>query len=93
MSDDRATIPIRVIPRAARTEVGGSRAGRVLVRVTAPPVEGKANKAVVAAIAESLGVPKGAVEIVRGAGSRDKTVRVREIAPGDPRLAAAMQGR
>lgn len=69
-------IDIRVQPRAPRDELAGERAGRALVRVTAPPVDGKANAAVCAAIAKALGVPKGRVAVVRGLSSRDKTVRV-----------------
>jgi uncharacterized protein (TIGR00251 family) len=83
-----ATIEVRVIPRAKRTRVGGVRDGRLLVRVAAPPVEGKANSAVVAALAEALGVPKRSVEVVRGAGSRDKVVRVAGVAADAPRLTA-----
>lgn len=90
---EQVTIPIRVVPRAGRTEIGGMRAGRLMVRVTAAPVDGKANKAAGAALAKLLGVPKSRVEIVRGAGSRDKTVRVYGIAADDPRLAAARHDR
>ncbi len=84
----RATIAIRVVPRAGRDEIGGERAGRLLVRVTAPPSDGRANAAVCAAIAERLGVPRSRVEIVRGTGSRDKTLRVHGIAEDDPRMLA-----
>lgn len=50
--------------------------GRVRVRVSAPPVDGKANQAVITALADSLGVPKSAVTIQRGSRGRDKTVEV-----------------
>jgi uncharacterized protein (TIGR00251 family) len=69
-------LAIRVQPRAKRTEVAGERAGAVVIRVTAPPVEGKANEAVCKLIAERVGVPKSAVRVVRGEGSRDKRIRV-----------------
>ena len=52
------------------------RAGAVVVRVTAPPVDGRANEALVALIAKRAGVPRSAVSIVRGHTSRDKVVRV-----------------
>jgi uncharacterized protein (TIGR00251 family) len=68
---------IRVIPRAARDEVAGERAGRVLVRTTAPPVDDKANAAVIALVADHLGLPRRQVELVAGHRSRDKTLRVR----------------
>ncbi|MBS1870928.1 MAG: DUF167 domain-containing protein [Actinobacteria bacterium] len=69
-------LDVRVIPRAARDELAGMRDGRLLVRVTAPPLEGRANAAVCALLAKAAGVPKGAVAVVRGEGSRDKRVRI-----------------
>lgn len=69
-------LPVRVIPRARRDEIAGERDGRLLVRVTAPPVDGKANAAVCAVVATAAGVPKGRVTVVRGAQSRDKLVRI-----------------
>lgn len=69
-------LAIRVQPRAKRTEVAGERGGVVVIRVSAPPVDGKANEAVVRLIARHLRVPKSAVAIVRGQGARDKQVRV-----------------
>jgi hypothetical protein len=61
-----------VIPRAGRTVVGGTRDGALVVRVTAPPVEGAANDAVVRAVADALGVPPRDVAIERGAAGRRK---------------------
>jgi uncharacterized protein (TIGR00251 family) len=69
-------VPVRTIPRARRDELAGTRDGRVLVRVTAPPVDGKANAAVCALVAGAVGVPRGRVAVVRGATSRDKLVRI-----------------
>jgi hypothetical protein len=71
-----ADIEIRVIPRARRDEIAGERDGRLLVRVTAPPVDGKANAAVCKLIAGALDVTKSSVSILRGEASRDKVVRV-----------------
>ncbi len=69
-------LAIRVQPRAKRTEVAGEREGAVVIRVSAPPVDGRANEAVCRLIAERLGVPKSAVQVVRGHTARDKQVRV-----------------
>ena len=69
-------IEVRVIPRAKRDEVGGERAGRLLVRTTAAPVDGQANVAVRRLLASFLEVPRRDVQIVSGHHSRDKTVRV-----------------
>jgi len=77
-------LDIRVIPRARRNEVGAERAGRLVVRTTAAPVDDAANEAVRRLVAEHLGVPTRDVEIVRGHRSRDKTLRVRRQAPTDP---------
>lgn len=67
-------VHIRVIPRARKDEVAGERAGRLLVRTTAAPVDGSANEAVRKLLARRFGVSTSAVELVSGARSRDKTV-------------------
>ena len=70
------TFPIRVMPRAPKTELDGVREGRLLVRVTAPPVDRAANEAAVRAIADALGVPARSVTIAAGATARNKVVEV-----------------
>ena len=72
-------LAIRVQPRAKRTEVAGEREGAVVIRVSAPPVDGKANEAVCRLIAKRLAVPVRAVRIVRGETGRDKVVRVEGV--------------
>ena len=67
---------IQVVPRASRTAVGPSVGERLRVAVSAPPVDGAANAAVIEALAEAFGVPRRAVEIVRGQTGRRKTVRL-----------------
>jgi uncharacterized protein len=69
-------ITIRLQPRAARDEVVGERDGRIVIRVTAPAVDGRANAALVALIADRAGVAKAAVRLLRGETSRDKVVGV-----------------
>jgi uncharacterized protein len=78
-------LAIRVQPRAKRTEVAGERGGAVVIRVSAPPVDGKANEAVEKLIADTLNVPKRAVAIVRGDGSRDKLVRIDGLSADEAR--------
>lgn len=69
-------LDIRVTPRASRTGIEGLRNGRLVVRVTAPPVDSAANEAVVAVLADFLDVPKRAVRVTLGGNSRNKTVEV-----------------
>jgi uncharacterized protein (TIGR00251 family) len=69
-------VSVRLQPRARRDEVVGERAGAIVIRVTAPPVDGKANAALCALVARAAGVPPSRVSVVRGQTSRDKVVRV-----------------
>ena len=63
-------------PRAGRDEIAGERAGALLVRLSAAPVDGQANDALVRVLAKALGVAPSSVTILRGATGRDKVVRV-----------------
>jgi uncharacterized protein (TIGR00251 family) len=73
---DGVFIDVRVIPRASRSAIAGARDGSLLVRLTAPPVEGAANAELVCLIAEVLEVPKRAVAVVSGERSRQKRIKV-----------------
>ena len=75
-SESTTTFQIRVQPRAKRIAVTKVADGSLKVYVTAPPEDGRANEAVVEAIAEWLGVKRRQVEIIRGATNRNKVVRV-----------------
>lgn len=74
-----ARVDVRVIPRSPRMGVEGVRDGRLLVRVTAPPVDSAANEAVVAVLADVLGVAKRSVRLVSGASARNKVVEIDSI--------------
>jgi uncharacterized protein (TIGR00251 family) len=75
-----AALTIRVTPRARRTEIGGVLDdGTLRVRVAAPPVEGKANKALIAFLAKVLGVRKNKIEIVAGEKGLDKIISILEM--------------
>ena len=76
-------VEVRVIPRAPRNEIGGIRDGRLLVRVTAPPVDAAANTAVAALLAHTLGRPGRDVRIVSGQRSRNKTVEIAGVTMAD----------
>jgi len=74
-----AFVSIRLQPRAKRDEVVGERGDAIVVRVTAPPVDGKANAALCRFIARSIKIPSTRVSVVRGQTSREKTVRVEGV--------------
>ncbi len=74
-----ARIEVRLRPRASSSRVTGERDGRVTVRVTAPPVDGKANRALIELVARRLGVARSRVSIVRGEKSRDKLLEVEGV--------------
>ena len=77
-------VALRVTPRASRDTVEGvDDTGAIRVRVTAPPADGAANKAVLKLLAGELGVPKGALTLVAGASSRHKRVRVEGLTVED----------
>jgi uncharacterized protein (TIGR00251 family) len=69
-------VHVRVIPRAKRTAVHGTRQNAVLIRLAAPPVDGAANAALISFLADRLGLPARAVRIVAGETSREKRVAV-----------------
>jgi uncharacterized protein len=77
---------VRVQPRALRSEILGWRADGILaVRVAAPPVDGQANVAVAALLAEALSLRASAITIEQGARGRDKLVRVAGLTPAEIR--------
>ena len=78
-------LAIRVQPRAKRSEVAGERGDAVVIRVNAPPVDGRANEAVCRLISKRLNVPRSAVSIVRGESARDKLVRIEGLSADEAR--------
>ena len=81
---------VRLQPRASRDEIAGVLDGALRVRLHAPPVDGAANDALVAFLAERLSVPRRGVRIVTGATSRMKTIEIEGVTSADvARLAGA----
>jgi len=74
ISDVRLDIHVR--PNASNTHVGGTHGGVLVVRVTEPADQGRANAAAVRAVAEALEVPRRCVSLIRGSTSRRKTLEV-----------------
>lgn len=74
-------IEVLVQPRASRAKIGPRHDGRIKIAVTAPPVDGEANAAVIELLAKRLGVAKSAVQVVAGASSRRKTIAIEGVTP------------
>jgi uncharacterized protein len=73
---DGVTITIKVTPNASGNSVSSGRGDELEVRLTSPPVEGRANKALLKFLGKLLGVPPSSLTIVHGHGSRRKIVLV-----------------
>lgn len=82
-----AELRVRLTPRAKADEIAGEREGELLVRVGAPPVDGRANAALCKLLARHLGVAGGRVNVVKGATSRVKTVEVEGLSAEQLRAA------
>jgi uncharacterized protein (TIGR00251 family) len=74
--DNSLFLNIQVQPRASRDEVKGLQGDAIRIRITAPPVEGKANDHLLRFLADQFGVPRRRVVLVSGAGHRCKRVQV-----------------
>jgi uncharacterized protein (TIGR00251 family) len=75
-ADGRLTLTLHIQPGAKKTEVAGEHGDALKIRLAAPPVDGKANAALLAFIAERLGVSRSAVTLKSGQTSRRKVVEV-----------------
>ena len=69
-------LQVRVQPNASRSEIAGWYGGVLRVRTTAPPLAGKANRAVIETLAHTLNIPRADVSVARGHGSRDKVMEI-----------------
>jgi uncharacterized protein (TIGR00251 family) len=79
------TFSVRLTPRASQDKVAGWEGDVLGVRVTAPPVEGKANDALLRLLARALGVPTSRLRLVRGQTQRNKVVAVEDLSEEDVR--------
>ena len=85
-------LDVRVQPRASRTEYAGLFGDRLKVRLQAPPVDGRANAALLAFIADTCGLPRSRVSLDAGQTGRDKRVRLHDIAQVPAALQSALSG-
>ena len=92
-NETKAGIVVRlhVQPRAKRCEVAGVHDGALKVKVTAPPVEDAANRAVIEFLSRSLGVSKSSLQILAGDKSRDKVLQISGLSLADFRAKTSCQ--
>ncbi|HEY0858505.1 MAG TPA: DUF167 domain-containing protein [Albitalea sp.] len=75
-TDTGVVLDVSVVPGAKRTEMVGLHGGALRVRLAAPPVDGKANDALIAWLADELSLPRRSIELLRGVASRRKQLRL-----------------
>jgi uncharacterized protein len=84
---------VRLQPRARANEIVGERGGVIVVRVTAPPVDGRANDALCRLIAKRAGIGVRRVSVLRGAGGREKVLSVEGIGVEELRMALGLSAK
>ena len=75
-TEDGYLLSLRVEPRSSKSEIIGIHGERLKIKIKSPPVDGKANKEVIAFLADKLNVKKACISIVSGKSSRDKVVKI-----------------
>jgi len=85
-------LKVRVIPNAKRSEFAGRRDGEWILRLNAPPVEGKANKAAVEFISKTLGLSRSGVLLISGEKGRHKIFEIVGFQPSDVERKLAQPG-
>jgi len=83
MKQPAITITVQVQPRSSGDGIAGLHEGRLKIRISAPPVDGKANERLTEVIAKAFGVSKSSVDIIKGHTSRLKTVRISGVTMED----------
>lgn len=78
-TSDEITVEIKVQPRASRNQIVGEQEGMLKIKLTAPPVEGEANQALIDYLASVLNVPRRNVVLLKGESSRHKIVAIKGI--------------
>jgi uncharacterized protein len=73
------TFTVRIVPRASTSEIVGDHEGALRIRIAAPPVEGAANRELIRLLAKRLKVRQNAVEIISGASSKSKIIRLKGV--------------
>lgn len=79
MVEPYAAIDVLIQPRSSRDEIVGMHEGRLKIKISAPPVDGKSNERLTELLSKAFRVPKSNIEIIRGKSSKLKTVKVAGI--------------
>jgi hypothetical protein len=82
---ESALLAVRIQPRASKNEIIPIDGGAFKIRLTAPPVDGAANEALVKFLSDVLGIAKSRVEIISGETSREKRIRINEMSEAEVR--------
>ena len=82
-NDAGICLAVKLLPRASKNQIGPALGNEIKIKLTAPPVDGAANQALVHFLAETLGCPRSAVQIVRGQTSRHKTVAIAGVSAAE----------
>lgn len=91
MAEKETGLAVHLQPGAKRNEIVGIKEGVIYVKVRALPEKGQANRALVELFAETLGVPRSAVSVVRGFASRNKVISIRGLTKDEVRDALARE--
>jgi len=79
LSENSVNIKVHIQPRSSKEQIIGLHNGRLKIKISAPPVDGKANQNLIEFIAKALGVSKSKIEIVKGRTSKLKTLKISGI--------------
>ena len=74
-------LAIKVIPRASKDEIGEPLGAELKIKVTAPPVDSAANRAVIEFLADALNTSKSNITLIRGETARHKTILIKSLSP------------
>ena len=92
-ADDRITLTLHIQPGARKTEIAGRHGDALKIRLAAPPVDGKANQALLARAAQAFGLARSRVELLHGAAGRQKVLGVRFDSQAELQAAQALVAR
>ncbi|HER24002.1 MAG TPA: YggU family protein [Candidatus Atribacteria bacterium] len=83
MTGNDLVVKVKIIPGTSRNKIDGVYNNALKISITAPPVEGKANKKCIAYLAKYFGVAKSKIEIISGKTSKNKLIKIYDISPED----------